>query len=216
MAYVMPQIAVHRVLQEGFDILRNNIDVLDDIFAYYNHEAMAASYGQAYIDQIKTWFTNTKIPIVQAWSMNMQKCPQIGIQLAQESEDESKAALGDHWGDGETSAVGVGVFSVTLDIMLFGTKNSDEVLWLYYMTNYVLFKSKRRAEDLGMQLHTFSASDYSRDMPRMPENIWVRTIKFRATVENHWDAEPYINADQVEVDLFAQSTSEDGSMVQLD
>lgn len=212
MPHVLPQVALHRVIQHGVSILKNNVDILDDIFAYYNEPLISDAYGQRYIDHIKEWFVTTNIPIVQAWSMNMSLVPQISIQLAQESEDESKAAMGDYFGAGEKGEIGVGVFSVNLDVMLFGTKNSDETLWLYYIVNYVLFKHKRLAEKLGLQLQTFSATDYARDFPRLPENIWVRTIKFRALVENFWDADQYLDIEDTEFGLFAQQTSIDGDI----
>lgn len=201
----MPQIAVHRVIQEGVQILKSNIDILDNIFEYYTCDAMNADYGQAYIDKIKTWFKDTKIPVVQAWSMNMSKVPQVSVQLAQENEDENKAAIGDHWDTGVNGNIGVSVFTVMLDINIFGTKNSDEVLWLYYIVNYILFKRKRRAEQLGLQIHTFSATDYARDIPKLPENIWVRTIRFKTTVQNFWESESYLDFDSIETDLTFES-----------
>ena len=193
MSYVLGQVALHRVIKEGVQIVKNNIDILDDIFEYYLTPPMAVDYGQPYIDNIKKWFKDTKIPVVQAWSLSMSKVPQISIQLAQEDEAQDKAAMGDHYGDGIGSNIGVSVFNVNLDVMLFGTKQSDEILWLYYIVNYILFKRKRQAEALGLQLGTFTATDYARDFPRLPENVWVRTIRYRATVQNFWDAEPYIN-----------------------
>lgn len=200
MPHVMPQVALHRIVMEGIHILKSNISVLDDIFQYYTCEPMNADYGQKYIDQIKTWFLATKIPVVQAWSLNVEKAPQISIKLATEQEDEGKAAIGDHFGDGDEANIGVGVFTVMLDIGLHGSKNTDEVLWLYYIVSYILFKRKRQAEELGLQLHTFSATDYTREFPKLPENIWVRTIRFKATVQNFWDSEPYINIDEVVVE----------------
>jgi hypothetical protein len=201
MPMVMPQIAVHRLIQEGISIVKANIDLLDDIFQYYTSEGMDNDYGQDYIDKIKVWFHDTKVPVVQAWSMNMSKVPQISVQLAQENEDEAKAAIGDHWGEDEDGNIGVGVTNVMLDVNLFGTKNSDEVLWLYYIVKYILFKRKRRAEELGLQLHTFSATDYARDIPKLPENVWVRTIRFKTTTEDFWDAEPLLDIDDMEVDV---------------
>jgi hypothetical protein len=201
MSSVFPQVGVHRLLQEGIYILKENIDILDDIFAYYTCEGMNKDYGQSYVDQIKKWFSETKIPVVQAWSMNISKVPMISVQLAQESEDETKSAIGDHWGEDEDGNVGVGVFTVMIDINLFGTKNSDEVLWLYYICNYIMFKRKRRAEELGLQLHTFSATDYARDIPKLPENVWVRTIRFKTTVENFWSAESAIDIDDLELEV---------------
>lgn len=209
MAHVMPQIALHRIIAEGVQILKNNINVLDDIFQYYTVDPINKDYGQEYIDQIKEWFKNTKIPVVQAWSLNMSKVPQISVQLAQESEAEDKASMGDYWGDGEDGTIGVSAFNVNLDVMIFGTKNSDEVLWLYYIVNYILFKRKRQAEALGLQLHTFSATDYARDWPKLPENVWVRTIRFRATVQNFWDSEPFLDIGDLETVVLVESSEEE-------
>jgi hypothetical protein len=205
----MPQVALHRIIQDGVAIVKANVNLLDDIFQYYTSEPMNADYGQSYIDDIKLWLTKTKVPVVQAWNLNMQQVPQIGIQLAQESEAEDKAAIGDHWGDGEESNIGVGVFNVNLDVILMGTKNTDEVLWLYYIVNYILFKRKRQAEALGLQLHTFAATDYSKDMMRMPENVYSRTIRFRTTVQNFWDSEPYLNIEDMEVGVTYESTGDE-------
>jgi hypothetical protein len=220
MAHVMPQVALHRIIRDGMSIVKANISLLDDIFQYYTSEDMAADYGQSYIDEIKVWLTKTKIPVVQAWHLNMQQVPQIGIQLATEQEDEGKAAIGDHWDEGEEGNVGVGVFNVNLDIIIMGTKNTDEVLWLYYIVNYILFKRKRHAEALGLQLHTFMATDYNKDMVRMPENVYSRIIRFRTTVQNFWSSEPYLNLDDLEVGITYESTSEDEeditTLVELD
>lgn len=221
MPMVMPQIAVHRLIQEGMQIVKDNIDILDDVFQYYDCGPMKADYGKPYIDQIKVWFKITKIPVVQAWSMNISKVPQVSIQLAQENEDESKSAIGDHWGNGEEGTVGVDVFNVMLDILIFGTKNSDEVLWLYYIVHYILSKRKRQAEALGLQLHTFSASDYARDIPKLPENIWVRTIRFKTTVQNFWEADKFLNIDDMEVGIKYEqvgvgTTDEDEDMGMVD
>lgn len=209
MPHVMPQVALHRIVMEGIKILKANPDVLDDIFQYYTCEEMDADYGQTYIDKIKTWLVTTKIPVVQAWSMNPATVPQVTIRLATEQEDEGKSAIGDHWGDSEEGHVGVGVFNVSMDIALHGTKNTDEVLWMYYMVNYILFKRKRHAEALGLQLHTFAATDYSRDIERSAENIWVRTIRFKATVQNFWDSDPFLDIDDIDVGIVFESTAED-------
>lgn len=200
MSHVMPQVALHRIISDGIKILKENVDILDDIFLYYTSDPMSADYGQSYIDSIKTWFVDTKIPVVQAWSMNPAQVPQVAIRLANEQEDISKAAIGDHWGEGEDANVGVGVFNVQLDVSLFGSKTTDEVLWLYYIVNYILFKRKRQAEDLGLQIHTFSASDYNRSpIAQSGENIYVRTIRFSTTVQNFWSSEPYLDLNDLEV-----------------
>ena len=210
MPHVMPQVALHRILQEGIKILKQNPDVLDDIFEYYKCDEMELDYGQPYIDNIKKWFVETKVPVVQAWSLNPQKVPQIGVKLAQDQEDESLTAIGDHFGDGEDYTIGVSPSQVQLDIIVMSSKNGDESLWLYYIVCYILLKRKRRAEALGLQKHTWSASDYNRNMGKLADNIWERYIRYKATVQNFWDNEAYLDFDDLEVDIAAESTSGDG------
>lgn len=191
-SHVIPQVALHRVIWQGVSILKQNPDILDDIFSYYLVEPIQRDYGQKYIDNIKTWFTNIEIPVVQAWSINPQQAPQIAIRLASEQEDENKAAINDHWGMGDDGDIGTSPFVVNLDILIMSPMNSDEALWLYYIVNYILFKRKRHAERLGLQLQTFSATDNARDSGKLADNIWVRTIRFRCIVQNFWDANPYM------------------------
>lgn len=206
MPHTMPQVALHRIIQEGMAIVRQKPEILDNIFQYYKCEEMNADYGQPYIDKIKQWFQTTKIPVVQAWSLNPQRAPQISIRLAAEQEDESKAAMGDHWGMGEDSNVGTSPFVVHLDVGIHASKNGDQTLWLYYIVNYILFKRKRRAEALGLQLYTFSATDYNRDAAKLADNIFSRYIRVRTLTQNFWDAEDYLDIDDAEVDLFASGT----------
>ena len=190
MAHVIPQVALHRVIWQGIQILKQNPDVLDDIFLYYTVDPMNRDYGKPYIDNIKKWFVETEIPVVQAWSLNPQQAPQIALRLASEQEDESKAAIGDHFDMGEEADIGVSPFVVNLDVLVMSSRNGDEALWLYYIVSYILFKRKRQAERLGLQLQTFSATDNSRDLGKLGDNIWVRTIRFRCIVQNFWDARP--------------------------
>ena len=196
----MPQVALQRIIQTGIKSLKANIEILDDIFEYYTCEEMDSDYGQKYIDNIKLWFTNTKIPVVQAWSFNPDRIPMISIHLASESEDEQKAAIGDHYGFDENGEIGIGVFNIQLDIGCHSSRNGDETLWLYYIVNYILFSSKRRAEALGLQLHTFNATDYQKQSQYMADNIWTRWIRFRTTAQNFWDSRPFIDIDDVEVE----------------
>lgn len=205
MPHVMPQVALHRVIQDGIKILKQNPDILDDIFQYYTCPEMDASYGQTYVDIIKKWFTDTKIPVVQAWSLDPQQVPQISIKLATEQEDESKSAIGDHFGEGSEATVGVAPFVVNLDIAITTSKNGDQSLWLYYIVSYILFKRKRVAERLGLQLNTFSATDYSRDQGKLADNIWTRYIRYRAVVQNFWDSENYLDIEDILLDVDAEN-----------
>lgn len=189
--------------------MKENPALLDYIFDSYNKSMMSDDYGPAYVAKIKAWFLETKIPAVQAWSYNVQTMPQISIKLANESEDESKASMGDFLMNGDTHNVGVGVFNVSLDIGIHARKDSDEVLWLYYIISYILFTSKRTAEGLGLYLQTFSASDYSRENGKLPDNTWVRWIRFNCTVHNLFLQDPHLTIDEISSTIKASSTNED-------
>lgn len=204
--HVLTQVTLQRLIQVGLKKLKEDVSLLDEIFRGYKFPEMEADYGESYVEGIKTWFANTKIPVVQAWSFNPERIPLISIHLSTEQEDESKAAFGDYFGPGTESEIGVGVFTVMLDIGIHTSKNGDEVLWLYYIVSYILFKNKMLADHLGLRLQTFSASDYTKNNALMADNIWTRWIKFRCTVENMWDGDPFLCIDDLEVSVDHESS----------
>lgn len=201
MAFVLPEVVVQTLLQHGLKKLRANEAAFKDIFAQYACAELNEDYGPEFVDQIWQWFSTSKIPVIQAWAMNAQKIPCISIHLANETEDEQKAAMGDYAGDfdGE-SETGTGVFTVMLDLGIHANKAGDHVLWLYYITSYILFKEKPAFERLGIRLQTYSASDYSKDVAKMTENIWTRWVRFRCTTENFWSTESFTEISDVNLD----------------
>ena len=207
MSFIMPEIVVQRVIQEGIKNLRDNDDAFNDIFATFLCDEMSAAYGQVYVDQIKKWFNETKIPVVQAWSLNPERVPCFSIHLASEMEDEQKAAIGDYFGDTEDNTTATGVFTVYVDIGIHADKSSDGVLWLYYIMSYIMFKEKRRAERLGLKLQTWSASDYNKESSKLAENIWSRWVRFKCTTQNFLADEDLVAADSVVTNIMAQPAS---------
>lgn len=220
MAQVLAQPALQRVIEMGIkDLKADNSSKLDIVFSYYNTPQMEASYGQAYIDKIKDWFNKVKVPVTQAWSLNPETAPMVSIHLSNEAEDESKSAIGDFYGMGSDDSDysdGVDVFKVTLDIGIHGKRNSDEAAWLYYIVKYVLFKYKREAEDLGLTLATFSATDVNRRRDLNPENIYIRWIKYTCITENFWDYDDKITPDGLELDMDIESTDNDNNSVNFE
>ena len=202
MAFVMAEIALQRVIKKGIDNLRENQDAFNDIFLMYTADDLNDDYGQNYVDQIWSWFTGTKLPVVQAWAFNSKKVPSISLHLASESEDESKAAIGDFFGIGEGDSVNfdtaVAPFTVNIDIGIHGDRTGDMVLWMYYIVSYILYKEKLVAERLGLQLHTWSASDYNKESQYMGENIWTRWIRFRCTAQNLLEFQQGTEVEEVE------------------
>ena len=201
MSFVLPEIAVQKVLDYGIKQLRANKAEFYDIFCQYTQDELADDYGQQYLDDMWSWFSTTKIPVIKAWAFNAQKIPSISVHLANETEDEAKAAFSDFAGSfDDVGETGTGVFTVMLDIGIHATKASDHVLWMYYIVTYVLFKHKLMAERLGLKLHTFSASDYNKDAGKMAENVWTRWVRFRCTTQNFWNADRFVDIDDVNLD----------------
>ena len=205
MAFVMPEIVVQRVIQQGLASLRQDPDAFNEIFAQFLCDEMKADYGQLYIDQIRNFFFTTKIPVLQAWSLNTQRIPCFSVHLAAENEDESKAAIGDFYGDSTDNTVSTGVFTVYIDIGIHGQKTGDIVIWMYYILAYIMFKEKQRAERLGLQLHTWSASDQQKVDQKLAENIWTRWVRFKVTTQNWLAKEPFVTVDDVDVDVVPEA-----------
>lgn len=202
MSFVMPEIVVQKVLDFGIKNLRANKKEFMDLFCQFTQDELAADYGPKYLDEIWQWFTTTKIPVVKAWSFNVQQIPCISVQLANETEDESKAAMADYFGNlSDEGNTNTGVFTVMVDIGIHANKAGDHVLWLYYICSYILFKNKPMCERLGLKLQTFSASDYSKEGNKMTDNVWTRWIRFRCTTENFWLQEPSVEIDDVNLDV---------------
>ena len=197
MSWVMPEIVMQRILTIGLEDLRKNKEEFYDLFAQFLQGELAINYGPDYLDKIHEWFVTSKIPVVQAWNFNVQLIPCLSVHLANETEDEGKAALGDVFGIGNRGDIGIGVFTVMIDIGIHAAKAGDHVLWLYYITSYILFKHKMLAERLGLRLHTFSASDYNKDQSKMTDNVWTRWVRFKCTTQNHWRMDKYLDIDHV-------------------
>lgn len=205
--WIMPQLALQKILQTGLRRIKDNPALLDDIFGYMCEPTIAEDYGPSHVAEIKAWFLRTKIPVLHAWTFNAERIPCISIHLSGESEDESKVAVGDYYGDDENGDVGTTPIVSQLDVGILGTKNSDEVLWLYYIATYILFNSKLLAEQLGLKLQTFTASDWERRQEYAQENVWIRWIRFRCITQNFWSSEEAVEFDDVESMVDVESAS---------
>jgi hypothetical protein len=197
----MPEIVIQKLLTYGIKQLRQDKAAFDDLFGQFVQDELGNDYGQKHLDDIWNWFSTTKIPVLKAWSLNSQSIPCLSVHLANETEDEQKAAFFDEAGTfDEDFTTGTAAFTVMVDIGIHANRAGDHVLWLYYITAYILFKHKRMAERLGLKLHTFSASDYNKDASKMTDNIWTRWVRFRCTTQNFWNAEELSEVEDVNVD----------------
>lgn len=199
--WILPEIVVQRILQVGIKNLKTDPEAFNEIFAMYLQPELVDDYGQAYIDKVRDWFLAIKIPVVQGFSVNRDRLPSFSITLATESEDESKAAMGDNYGDEQNDTVGVGVMNVMVDIGIHGDKDSDYVLLLYYIMSYIFFKEKLIAERLGLQLQTWSASDLKKDAQYQDSMVWSRWVRFKCTTENIWVVQKKTKTEKLKVGL---------------
>lgn len=203
MAWIMPEIAIQRLVQHGIYELRQDKAAFDEIFAYArSHPLIVDTYGPEYVDKIWTWFTTERIRVVQSWILSPQTIPCFSIHLSNENEDESKAAISDFFGEGDDSDIGISSMSVLVDIGIHGSKAADQVLWMYYILSYILFRYKDVSRSLGIEIQTYSASDWQKESAKMPENIWTRWIRMRCTVFNTWGSTPYTEID----DMYIETT----------
>lgn len=203
MSWSLPEVVIRRVINDSFKKLRANKAAFLDIFSDFTKDELADEYGPDYVEQIYEWFTTTKIPIIQSWSFNAQKIPCISVHLANEQEDENKLAMDDFGGTFDDQVeTGTAAFSVMLDIGVHANRGGDHVLWLYYILAYTLFKYKPSLTRLGLEMGTFSASDYSKDAEKQANNVWTRWVRYRCVTQNDWAADELITPD-LEVDVKA-------------
>lgn len=202
MSWAMPEISMRRVIDDSLKRLRLNKPAFIDIFNDFAKDELDSEYGAAYIEQVWLWFSTTKIPVVQSWSFNAQKIPCISIHLANEQEAEDKIAFDDFGGTfpGDDATTGTSAFTVMLDIGIHANKGGDHVLWLYYILAYILFKNKAVLVRLGLQMGTFSASDYSKEAEKMGNNVWTRWVRYRCTTQSDWAADDLKTIEKVDLD----------------
>ncbi len=201
MSLVMAEIVLQRAIGTGLQKLKLNEEVFKGIFAQLTCDELQAHYGDSFVDEIWDWFSTTTIPVLQSFSFDAQKVPCYAIHLVNEQDDESKAATGDFFGMGQEADEQVNVMTVMLDIAIHGTNSKDHVLWMYYILNYLLYKEKPLMRRLGLQLTTFSASEYNKDSRYVAENVWTRWVRFKCSVQNFLDGDGYSEIENVEVGI---------------
>lgn len=85
------------VIRDGLGELRADTSKLDNIFARFLDAHFANQYGQAKIDEIKTYISNNQIKIVHAWQQVPTSAPCISIALIRADEPEDEQNLGNEF-----------------------------------------------------------------------------------------------------------------------
>ncbi|NIU02214.1 MAG: hypothetical protein GWN01_15330 [Nitrosopumilaceae archaeon] len=97
------EFTLETVLRDGLSELRLNPDRLDDIFSKFLKTYFNNQYGQAKIDELKTWVTQNQIKIVHAKSQIPVQVPCISIQTMRTDEEESLQQFSDMYEEVDTN-----------------------------------------------------------------------------------------------------------------
>ena len=85
------------VIRDGLGEIKSNPAILDDIFSRFTETHFNNQYGQSKIDQLKTYFSNNQIRIVQSHAMVPTSMPCISIHLQSSAETENLQNMGNNY-----------------------------------------------------------------------------------------------------------------------
>lgn len=95
----LTEFVLEATIRDGLGEIRANPNKLDDVFSKFKQAFLETQFGQAKIDEIKTYIVTNQIRIVQSWAMVPTSMPCISIQLARSSEDSDIQNLGNNFID---------------------------------------------------------------------------------------------------------------------
>jgi hypothetical protein len=96
------------------------------------------------------------------------------------------------------------MFQDTVQLGIHGQADTNMTLWMYYIVAWILFKFKPVLEKRGIQLQSFSGSEFTKDASKMGEMIYSRWMTFSAITTMEWTEE------------FPTTTTPDGQFVDFD
>lgn len=95
MAVYLLDVEVQSIITYGLDYIRQNLHVLDEVFANLKEGHLNKLYGDKEIQKIKDWFTNRNIPVRLGFNLQPQDVPCYSVHLAQSVEDVGNAFYND-------------------------------------------------------------------------------------------------------------------------
>lgn len=97
MGFPMADIIVSTIIADGFQNLREDPSILDDVFSNLAEGYAARKYGRAEIDRIKQKVLRREFGIVHAYHPGEAQLPCLTVALSDDMEDKPHAGLGDHY-----------------------------------------------------------------------------------------------------------------------
>lgn len=210
MSFIFGDLVIQTILEAGLADMRANPDArLDVLFAQLKENYFNADYGQAELNRYKTYIADNKIDIVHSHRMVAERLPCLYIQNVSSSEDEQKSFINDYSGNVDTLGGGGDVITERLEEKTVCTRDAVQVgihiddpggmtalRWTYAAVIYFLISQKETMLERGLQLTTWSASDFNRLNELLPENVYSRYITFNFNTYISWtkhDAEIIID-----------------------
>jgi len=97
MSFQVPDLIIESVLRDGFEAVRRDPSILDDVFKQLTQLSplMNKKYGDREVRKIKDWFEKKEVSIVQAFSQVVDNLPCISIQLIDDTESIKYAHMDD-------------------------------------------------------------------------------------------------------------------------
>jgi len=115
----------------------------------------------------------------------------VAIQLVGGHVDSSKFYI--KAGPGQVNEQLRGASSRSLahvDLGIHADQDYQVVLWIYYLVQWIFFRFKLDMEKYGIQLQTFSGSEFNKDSKFLPNNVYSRWYRYSAQVSVEW-TEPW-------------------------
>lgn len=129
--FPLTELTLETVLRDGLAELRSNPARIDYLFNRFLEAQFQNQYGQAKIDEVKTYLTENKIKIVHGQSMQPVMMPCISIQMVQSDERSEDQHLGNFFPEelyDKTPDVIIAVVSATSYNTVTGQLNISDVV----------------------------------------------------------------------------------------
>lgn len=96
MSFVLPEIILTSVIQDGLQNCRDNSAIIQDVFGNLTRSFASAKYGTSEINKIQTLIQTKPIPVVHSMSMVTAEVPCVSIALINDQEDTGHASFSDY------------------------------------------------------------------------------------------------------------------------
>ena len=92
MGFVLGDLVIESILRDGLEAIRDDQDVLNDLFSHLNDPHIKRKYGPKEIEKIKTLFSNNAAPIAITHAMS-PSAAKIGSYSVQLHSDEPRVDM---------------------------------------------------------------------------------------------------------------------------